>query len=135
MAPNVVASAKVVAIAPIKRKDNIPADVIATLRSWARAWEGKKVDEYLSYYARDFVPAGNMGRKRWEKQRRKRLVRPRDLKITLNEIHVSVLAEDRVLVKLQQGYNARHYKDRGQKKFTLAKRDGRWQILSEVNVK
>lgn len=130
-----VVTAKAVDTVSIKRRNNIPADVIATLQSWARAWEGKKVDQYLSYYARDFVPAGNMSRKHWEKLRRKRLLRPRDLKITLNTIHVSVLAEDKVLVKLQQDYTARHYKDNGRKEFTLARRDGRWQILSEVSVK
>jgi tetratricopeptide (TPR) repeat protein len=107
------------------------SQVVDSVKTWAHAWESQDVQAYLSHYASDFKPAKGISRKRWEARRRDRVRSPRFINIKLEHIHVSVLDQDKVLVKLIQHYKADHYQDVTHKNLTMVYRGQRWQILRE----
>jgi adhesin transport system outer membrane protein len=49
------------------------ADVSARVSDWAEAWRKKDIENYLKFYAAQFVPESPSDRAEWEKQRRERL--------------------------------------------------------------
>ncbi len=106
-------------------------EIGAALANWARAWAAQDVEGYLGFYAQDFAPSRGISRAQWEAQRRERLARPEAIEISLEDVQVRLRGAEQATVRLVQGYRSPDYQDRTRKAFTLAKRDGRWLIVSE----
>jgi tetratricopeptide (TPR) repeat protein len=126
--------------APAAAEPTVPAastasetetEIGAVLAAWAKAWAGQDVEGYLGFYAADFSPSRGTSRAQWEAQRRERLARPETIEISLENVQVRLHGADQASVRLVQGYRSSDYQDRTRKAFTLARRDGRWLIVSE----
>ena len=125
-------AAEPVAPAAAFAPDSAPdTEIGAALADWARAWAAQDVEGYLGFYAQDFSPSRGTSRAQWEAQRRARLARPEAIEISLEDVQVRLRGADQATVRLVQGYRSPDYQDRTRKAFTLAKRDGRWLIVSE----
>ncbi|MDH3255454.1 MAG: hypothetical protein OEM62_10710, partial [Acidobacteriota bacterium] len=107
-----------------------PANVVT---AWAEAWSGQRVDDYLSFYSRSFVPANGADRSAWEAQRRDRVSSPASIEVSLGEIAERKLNDERVSVTFEQAYRAGSYSDRVMKTLVLVREAGTWKILSEVS--
>jgi hypothetical protein len=59
--------------------------VESAVRNWAAAWQSREVGTYLSAYAADFKPEKG-SRAAWEKQRKARIGKAKDIKLTLSNI-------------------------------------------------
>jgi uncharacterized protein YijF (DUF1287 family)/sugar lactone lactonase YvrE/ketosteroid isomerase-like protein len=107
------------------------AAVERTVRAWARAWAGKRIEEYLAFYSPDFEPARGLPRPGWERQRRVRLDRPRSIEVTLERIEPRLTAGDQAQAAFVQTYRSDLYADKVDKVLTLRREGGEWKILSE----
>jgi len=130
--PAVVATAEprpVAAPAPAKASG---ADVLDTVRDWAKAWSSKNVEAYLAHYARDFKTPGGEPRPDWEKSRRQRINAPKSISVTVDGPKVSIGPDGLATVTFRQGYRSDVLKGTStMKTLVLAQSDGKWLIQQE----
>ena len=102
------------------------------VRDWARAWSSRDVDGYLSFYSDAFrFPKKYPSRGAWEKYRHRILGRAATIRVTLSELKVTLLGEDRARVTFTQSYWSRRYQDKVRKTIDLRKEDGTWKFVRE----
>jgi Flp pilus assembly protein TadD/ketosteroid isomerase-like protein len=133
--PVVVAAAepKPVAEKPAEKAPaSANAEVIDTVRAWAKAWSAKDADAYLAFYGKDFKTPGGEARAAWEKTRRQRISAPKSISVTVESPKVSVAADGQASVTFRQGYRSDVLKSTSTTKtLVLARSDGRWLIQQE----
>jgi tetratricopeptide (TPR) repeat protein len=110
-----------------------PESIGQVVQGWAAAWSSQDVDKYLSFYAPDFAPEGGSSRQAWEAQRRARIAKPRQIKVTVSELKVEPLAADRVQVAFVQDYTSDVLTNRATKVLELAQVQGQWRIRREFS--
>jgi uncharacterized protein (TIGR02266 family) len=102
-----------------------------TVLSWAQAWSGQRVDDYLGYYADEFVPPNGLSRDEWEIQRFNRLRKPAWIKVELNGLRHQPIDAERVSVTFTQAYSSDTFSDSVAKTIELVWEDGGWKIATE----
>ena len=108
------------------------AEVIETVRAWAKAWSAKDVDAYLAFYGKEFKTPGGEARAAWEKTRRQRIGAPKSISVTVESPKVSVMADGQASVTFRQGYRSDVLKSTTTTKtLVFARADGRWLIQQE----
>ena len=105
--------------------------VLAAVNGWAKAWSHKNADDYLGYYAPGFQVPGGEARANWEAMRRDRIIKPKQIEVTVGSPKVSFDAEGRAVVKFRQGYKSDTLNTSGAKTLTLVKDNDHWQIIQE----
>ena len=105
------------------------ADLVA---AWAKAWSEQRVEDYLSFYAAEFLPADGMTRADWEASRRERVSRPEFVRIEVAILDTQAEGEDRASVTFLQAYESDTYSDQVTKTLNLVKRESGWKILGEI---
>lgn len=109
-----------------------PAEVIAALEAWAKAWSARDVAGYLAAYAPDFKPPGGESRAEWEKVRRQRVSAPRSISVTIDTPKVRVVSNDNVSVTFRQTYKSDIVPaGTDTKTLVLVRSNGRWLIQQE----
>lgn len=116
-----------------KKQSNESEQWVAALQGWAAAWSGKQPDIYLSYYAKDYSPAGTE-RSTWETQRRERIVAPQWIKIDLSDFRFKNLTGNRVRARFVQDYQSDDYHDKIRKEVVLDRTPEGWRIIAERKV-
>jgi tetratricopeptide (TPR) repeat protein len=107
------------------------AAITSVVQEWAAAWSAKDVDKYLAFYAAEFAPEGGASRQAWEAQRRARVVKPKEIVVTISDVKVAPLAAGRVQVTFQQDYQSDMHTNRSTKVLEMAQAKGQWQIRRE----
>ena len=105
--------------------------VIAAVSDWAHAWSEQDVAAYLSHYAPDFNPPGNLSRDAWEKQRQSRVSRPKSIRVDVSEPAVTFNGNDKVTVRFKQHYQSDSIDSTGHKTLTMVRSGGQWLIVAE----
>lgn len=131
-------AAPVVAPAPLAAKAEAPvadaaaaATVAQRLRDWAAAWRAKDVDQYFSYYGKDFAPVRSTSAK-WIKERRRLVTKPGPIDVQLDNIK-AVPQGDAVVTSFDQTYTSSNFKDKALKALTWKQIGGQWVIVKESN--
>jgi tetratricopeptide (TPR) repeat protein len=106
-------------------------EVELATKNWANAWSAQDVDSYLASYGREFVPPKRMSRENWEKERRKRLLKPGFIKITLSDMKINLHGKDYAEVRFTQSYQSDTYGDKVKKEILMRKVDNNWLITQE----
>ncbi|GEM_PF-310342 len=106
------------------------AAVRSVIESWRAAWSGKDVKTYLSHYARSFKPQ-DVKRSVWEVHRKIALTAPKTIKVTLDDIEVTVLDAGHASAQFRQDYKSERLTEAGRKTLTLVKESGQWKIARE----
>ncbi|WP_371325252.1 hypothetical protein VX159_06975 [Dechloromonas sp. ZY10] len=106
------------------------AEVVAALNNWAQAWAQRDLDGYLAAYSPQFTPRG-LSREAWEKQRRQRVGQRKSIRLSLKDVNIRQIDENRAEVTFNQAYKSGKYRDRGTKVLALARVDGKWLIEAE----
>ena len=125
------------AIPPLSQE----AAVMARIDGWAKAWQDRNLDGYLSYYAEKFTPSYGMSKSAWLKQRSERIKGPKRIDLALQNIRVTVRG-DKATAQIQepqtaladfgQSYsNSLGYKDEVNKELEFELIEGNWQIIRE----
>jgi tetratricopeptide (TPR) repeat protein len=108
-----------------------PAEVLAAVNGWARAWSKKDADAYIAYYAKEFKIQGGESRAEWEKGRRSRIAAPKSISVSIASPKVTMAPNGEAKVTFRQTYRSDVLKSHGTKTLIMMKSDGRWQILQE----
>lgn len=133
-APTTVPSVKNTPDAPSSESSSNSAEdnnVIRTVEAWASAWSKKNVKVYLSYYAKDFKTPAGESRSAWESERHKRINKPGNIKVSVDNLKISMEGSDRATVRFRQHYQSASLKSSGNKTLIMIKRDGKWKIQQE----
>ena len=117
--------------APEKPAATSPADVVAAVNGWAKAWSKKDADAYLAYYAKDFKTPGGEPRAEWEKARRSRIAAPKSISVSVGSPKVTMKGSNEARVTFRQTYRSDVLKSNSTKTLVMTKTDGRWQIVQE----
>jgi len=108
-------------------------NILKSLNNWASAWSAMDANSYLSMYSRYFIPPKNMSRKKWERQRRKRLKKPY-IHVHVSNFNVKFQSCKKGRVYFDQKYETKNYKDRTRKVTTFVKENDDWKIIEETTI-
>jgi len=108
------------------------AEITGAIEAWAVAWSGKDADAYLAHYAPSFRPTDGSSRSNWAAVRRKRLAKPRFIRVRIEQPRVRIDDGDHAIATFRQLYEADLYQDSVRKTLGLVRQDGRWLITSEA---
>lgn len=109
-------------------------EVEQTVRAWALAWSSKKIKHYLSFYADDFHPPSDFANKKaWEKKRYKVFSNAKTIRVSLDDLTLNMLNENRAQATFLQSYWSPTYQDKVKKKLTLKKVGNNWKIIREYS--
>ena len=101
------------------------------LRRWAEAWSSQEVEDYLTFYADQFIPPGGRTRQVWEAQRQDRLAKPDNITVTLEDFKLRAQVNGNLTVEVIQNYKSDLLADRTQKIFDFKPTESGWKILRE----
>ncbi|MGC4063026.1 MAG: TolC family outer membrane protein [Aquabacterium sp.] len=112
--------------------DEAAAETVAQrLRDWAAAWMAKDVEQYFSFYAKDFAPAKSTSAK-WINERRRLVSKPGPIEVKVGD--VKAVPKGRTIVtSFEQIYTSNNFKDRTLKVLTWQNINGQWVIVKESN--
>ena len=110
---------------------NGESDVTKALQGWASAWSRKDVKGYLGYYANDFQTPNGMARKAWETERSQRIDKPGKLQVSVDEIKISSITDDKATVRFRQHYTSATLNSSASKTVVFVKSAGKWLIQQE----
>ncbi len=114
-----------------ERDSAVVAGMAALVRDWAQAWSDQRADDYLSCYSRGFLIPGNISREAWEAGRRRRIARPKFIKLSLEFLESEFIDAGRGWIRFRQSYWSNSFNDTVVKKLELILEDGEWKILQE----
>ena len=100
----------------------------ALVEAWARAWNAKDANAYLSFYGAEFEPEDGMPRDQWAAQRRARIVGAEP--VTLSDLELQVEGE-RALARFVQTFRSPGQREQGPRTLVLAHDGERWTIVGE----
>jgi tetratricopeptide (TPR) repeat protein len=116
--------------APAAAVDEAKSEIAGIIRDWAGAWSRKDVKAYLSFYAGDFQTPKGMTRRQWEAERRQRIDRPGRLRITVDDVRVSVSGAT-ATARFRQRYASATFNSTAGKILVFVKSGDRWLIRQE----
>jgi hypothetical protein len=121
----------------------VVADISLAVKRWAQAWEQRDLAAYAAAYEPGFKGAGGAAlastNSAWLAQRRERILSKRDIKVTLEDIQVSVQRgaptdAPKAHVRFVQRYRGDALVSVGRKRLGLVLREGVWLIREEVSL-
>ena len=121
---------------PIVQPQVLPNDkevVTARIQQWVSAWEQKNFDVYAGFYGKNFEPAGFPSKDAWLKSRKQRLAKAGPLRITLQDINITVDG-NRAVAEFMQIYSSPTYSDKVMKQLVLEleQENKQWVIVKET---
>jgi tetratricopeptide (TPR) repeat protein len=112
-------------------KSDTQSEALKTLHGWAKAWSGKNVGAYLSYYAKDFKTPGGEKRASWEKSRKDRISRPKSIHVSIESPRINVIDANHASITFRQAYKSDSLSTSTQKTVVLVKAGDKWLIQQE----
>ncbi|HZP11947.1 MAG TPA: nuclear transport factor 2 family protein [Nevskiaceae bacterium] len=104
--------------------------VTTSVDAWAAAWSARDVPKYLAAYAPDFTPEHG-SRDAWEKQRRERLGKKGQIKVTVSGLQVKSASTGRATATFVQSYESKSLSETSKKVLEFRETNGRWLITRE----
>lgn len=131
--PEEITVAKVVEpVVEEKPLSNALFEVTGLVESWRQAWSSQDVDRYLSFYDQnEFVPKNGMSYRAWEKSRYRNVRNPKYIKLYLDDMQLSELANGEVRADFEQRYESDRFNDSIHKYLVWKKDGGDWKIIRE----
>ena len=107
------------------------AAINAAVQAWAAAWSSKNLEAYFAAYAPDFKAENGLARATWEAQRRERIRKPLNIKITASDLQASRLDSQRAQVSFRQQYESDLLSNEVSKVLELRGSGSNWKIVRE----
>lgn len=101
------------------------------IQYWAKVWQNQDVTAYLDCYSSHFTPADGSSREQWSRLRSKRLLSPRFIRLSLEELQLVRKSAASYQARFVQGYQNDHYQDQVYKRLELRLEDQGWRIVKE----
>jgi len=81
-------------------------EVASFLNNWANVWSDRNLEEYFTYYASDFAPAGYDSHGEWQETQRERFAIQAMTEIVLDSLEVETLPSGDTKAKFVQRFGA-----------------------------
>lgn len=120
--------------APAAPSSTATEEVLTAVRAWADAWSAKDVTAYLAAYDKTFEVHGGRTRAAWEQERRQRVSKPGEIRVTVEDPQVEIDG-DRAQVRFRQHYRSLNFNASTNKVLELVRRGQRWHITQEKVVR
>ena len=104
--------------------------IMASVYRWANAWSAQDVENYFFSYAQDFIAPKGLKRKKWERERGKRIHTPKFIKITLSDIKIDMRGKDYAKISFIQTYKSNTYKDVTKKDLLMNKKELKLPVVN-----
>lgn len=103
--------------------------VLSQFLVWLKAWQGKQLDSYFSFYSRSFENGGQPFED-WQQIQRKSLAQNHEIKIEVDNLEM-LEKGDTVEMSFIERYQSDIYSDIRRKTLIWKKEKGRWKIIAE----
>lgn len=103
--------------------------VRTTISAWAKAWESRNIDNYMSFYSPAFK-SGELDFQEWREKKTTLFQSSGPVSLKITDLWVFV-EEGGAEVKFIQHYGSRYRSDVGEKTMFLARSNGTWNIFWE----
>ena len=117
---------------PVAPQAGLEKELLETLDSWKAAWSARNSQAFSAHYAPDFMPRSGQSKNDWLAKRLQFSEQRADIQIEVTDIKVTPLEANKVRTKFLQRYQSSAFQDNVVKTLDWQRRDGRWQIISEV---
>jgi hypothetical protein len=111
------------------RGDSIDV-VVSQLLIWVKAWEGREVNDYLSFYSKNFRTP-KKSHKEWVAQRRSALRGNSSISIEVSDIQMKQDGET-IEMSFTQDFKSDKTSDVGRKELIWKNEGNSWKIIQEV---
>ena len=102
---------------------------------WREAWSKGDIDRYLSSYSAAFTPSNHLTLDAWRAHRRSRVKPQKKIVLGLSDFDIAVLNQlNAAVIEFTQHYQSGSYIETSRKRLSLAKQQGAWKIISEVEL-
>lgn len=112
--------------------DPVRDEVLDVVNAWAMAWSTQDVEKYFEFYGSDFRTPRGASRKKWEQERRARIVGKKHVEVKIEAPQVT-LNDNTATVKFRQIYQSDSLASESMKTLILNKQDGKWRIKQELS--
>ena len=99
------------------------------LAEWKKSWETKQLDDYMSFYSKDFQSKG-LTWKRWRDHKYRLNQQYKNIQVTIDPPTI-LKHNHNVVAAFFQSYRSDHYINEGTKRLYLIKEGGDWRIIGE----
>ncbi len=114
----------------------VKVEVGYIVERWREAWATGDVEDYLTSYGANFVPANDLSIEDWRRQRRSRVSPQKQIELGLSGFDISMSDDlNQGTVYFNQRYRSGSYVENSRKRLILEKEDGTWKIVSELELK
>ena len=121
-----------VSVQPAEQLSLLKLDINHRIEQWRKAWEVGDGQNYLQFYADNFVPGKSITRQEWQRQRLNRVVPERNIRLTLSAFKAEFLNENtQSKVTFDQFYQSNNFVENSRKELVLSKQGDQWYIVSE----
>jgi tetratricopeptide (TPR) repeat protein len=114
-----------------EQQQKLVAAVKQGVLDWAAAWSSRDVDVYLAAYAGDFMPADGMSLGNWRVSRQQRLSAAETITVTITDLVVEMVGNNRASATFTQVYQSDTYSDRVKKTLVMRLENNKWLITQE----
>lgn len=97
---------------------------------WVKAWEGREVNAYLSFYSKNFKDP-KKSRKQWEQERRFILGRSSGITIQVSDVEMKQ-NDETIEMSFVQEFKSDRVSDMGRKQLVWKNEGNRWKIIKET---
>ncbi len=116
---------------PVEKIRNEAARIKTFVESWRRAWEGKDISRYRSFYDREFTNNVGIDYAAWMSKKSRLALKYKKISIRLDNLRI-FKHQGLVVVIFNQNYQSDSYSNIGEKRLYLVQRKGDYKISSEV---
>lgn len=109
---------------------NLETLLIQRVQQWASAWSNKDFDAYTGFYSSRHR-ARFRSHADWVEHRRKRILRPGQIRVEVSDIKVRVNGNSRATVDFRQAFDSPQYSDRVVKRLAFNRIGETWKITEE----
>lgn len=112
-----------------KVKSTSQGQIKLMVDQWLAAWQAKQLNQYMSFYSRDFRSSGK-SKRRWRRYKAHLNKAYKTIEVKATDLKIKVKG-NWATVRFVQHYRSDWHRDLGVKTLQLVKRKGRWQIRRE----
>ncbi|MBL4673564.1 MAG: hypothetical protein JKX81_14990 [Arenicella sp.] len=113
----------------------VKVEVSYMVERWREAWSNGNLNKYLLSYSSNFKPANDQSFEQWQVKRMSRVSPDKNIVIELADFDVVMLEQlSSAVVEFNQHYQAGSVVENSRKRLRLAKEQGTWKIMAEVEL-
>jgi len=111
-------------------QNNVSVQLASLINDWKKAWESKQINNYLSFYHKDFHNDGK-NFSAWKNSKSKTFERVNRITLILSDIKIKT-TDNSAAAFFKQIYQSDAYQDEGYKVLEFMKENDTWKICRET---